>query len=183
MDGLYHGSGSTEALQQAALTRHRILRVNCGQDLTAGWNDGDASGMASMDPNAIPLGSTNAVTPKGIEGGPHFILGGETPDGSHTYGFEWCVFTNGIAGGDLAAPDSGGYEVTVWVLIANTQCPQGGLNPIPVWASFLTLTGVDRRELYHSFDVNATCIRFQFGNLALDPTTNNRSLIMALAEL
>lgn len=181
MDGLYHGTVAAESLQQAALTRHRLLQVNCGTRTNVAWNTGDASGLASVDPNAITAGTINTASPRGIEGGPHFILGGDTPDGSKTYGFEFCVFTNGITAGEQAAPGASGYDVTVWVLISNTQAVNGLATP--VWASFLTLTGVGRRELYHSFDVNATCIRFQFGDLALDPTLNSRSLIIALAEL
>lgn len=185
MDGIYNGGQAAEALQQAALTRHRILTVNCGTDLTAGWNSYDASGMASADPNLIAAGSVNAVTPRGIEGGPHFILGKDTPDGSKTYGFEFCVFLDGITtAGERATAGVGGYDVTVWVLIANTQSPKpASSSSIPVWASFLTLTGVSVQELYHTFDVNATAIRFQFGNLADDPTLNNDSIQIALAEL
>lgn len=183
MDGLYHGTSAAESLQQAALTRHRLLQVNCGSRTNVAWNTSDASGLASLDPNAIAAGTVNTASNRGIEGGPHFILGGETPDGSKTYGFEWCVFTNGITAGELAAPAVAGYSVTVWVLISNTQAVNGLATP--VWASFLTLTGVGRRELYHTFDVNATAIRFQFApaGLLLDPTLNSRSLIIALAEL
>lgn len=183
MDGLYHGTGSSEALQQAALTRHRLLTVNCGSRTNVAWNTCDASGMASLDPNAITAGTRNSASPRGVEGGPHFILGKDTPDGAKTFGFEWCVFTNGLQAAELAAPAVAGYSVTVWALISNTQSVNG--LAVPVWASFLTLTGVGVRELYHTFDVNATAIRFQFGaaGLLLDPTTNSRSLVIALAEL
>lgn len=178
-DGIWSGGKAEEIIRQGKFTRHNILVVNCGTNLAAAWQGQDASGLASLDPNAINPAQVNAVTPRGNEGGPHFVMSGETPDQSHTYGFEFCLFTQNLSTPALAGV--GGYTVTVWVLIANSQNPISLVTPI--WASFLTRTGVNARELYSSFDVNATAIRFQFGNLLVDPTTANLSLGIAFSEL
>lgn len=180
-DGIWSGTPAGENPQQAGLTRHRILRVDTGTDLTVAWRDGDSSGLASLDPNTIPANTHNVVTDRGPEGGPHFVMSKDTPDGSHSYGFEFVLFLEGIIAGQQAAAGVGGYTVTPWVLIANTQSIRGTFTP--VWAAFAAQTGVNVREIYHTFDINATMIRFQIGNLALDPTANNRSINIAFAEL
>jgi hypothetical protein len=179
MDGIWSGTQGGENLRQAQLTRHRLLIVSPGVDLTAPWPIEAASGLASEDPNTIPTGTHNPTSDRGPEGGPHFVMGGETPDESHTYGFEFVLFINDQ--GTPALADVGGYDVTIWVEVANTQDPLG--TNVPVWGAFLTATGVAINQVWHSFDVNATCIRFQFGNLLEDPITFNGSIGIAFAEL
>ncbi len=177
-DGIWSAGVGTEILSQGKLTRHRLLTVNCGIDLTQGWNEGDASGFASANPNGIfPL--PNPITDRGLEGGPHFIMSGETPDASHSYGFEFVLFLDGITAGNQAVAAAGGYTVTVWELISTVQRP--GLPP--PWASFKTMTGVGAYEAWHSFDCNATALRFQITNLASNPVNNNKSIHIAFVEL
>lgn len=196
MFGLYNGSQASESIRQIGLTRHQILQVNCGSDLTHAWRVGDCSGMASVNPNVITAGSVNAVTPKGIEGGPHFVMSPETPDGAHTYGLEFCLIDNTGAAlshrpiaSNATSPGTGGYSVTLWCLIAETQSPKPNASlSIPFWACLQTVTGVNNDanfspELYHTFDINSQAIRFQIGNIANDPTTNNESIIIVMAEL
>lgn len=179
MDGLWSGTAAGENLRQAQLTRHRLLIVSPGTDVTAPWPDEAASGFASLDPNTIPVNTVNPFSDRGPEGGPHFVMSGETPDESHSYGFEFILFSANQP--TPAEPDTGGYEVTIWVLVANTQDPNGFVTP--VWGSFLTVAGVGLNEHWHSFDVNATCLRFQFGNLASDPATFNGTVGIAFSEL
>lgn len=181
MRGIWSGSESSEKIEQN-LTRHKLLTVNCGQDLTQGWNPCDSSGLASLDPNNIASATHNQVTDMGPEGGPHFVMSPQTSDGSpHSYGFEFCLFVSGIPNNQQADDAGGGWTVTIWELITPTQTFASQVAPI--WASFQSVTGVFSHELYHSFDCNATAIRFQIGNLEEDPLTNNLSLIIAFAEL
>lgn len=176
-NGLWTGGDSSETLEQAKLTRHRLLLVSPGSDISVGWPSDCASGFASLDPNTISPGTVNPITDRGVEGGPHFVMSGETPDESHTYGFEFCIL-NSVTD---AVPGEAGYDVTIWVLISNTMDPSGFNTP--EWAALQTQTGVGINELWHSFDVNAEGMRFQFENLESDPTTNNLTIGIAFAEL
>lgn len=180
-DGIWNGGPAQEKLRQGKLSRERNLIVNCGTRLNVAWQPQDASGLASLDPNSINPGTVNTATNsnRGNEGGPHFIMSGETPDVSHTYGFEFCLYNQDITA--PALPGTGGYTVTVWALMSISENPISLVTPI--WASLLTQTGVNARELWHSFDINARAIRFQFGNLALDPTANSRSIGILFNEL
>lgn len=172
MDGLFSGKKKSEPIAQAALTRHRLLCVNTSA--TGVLNDRDQSSYASLDPND-PLG---LIPDDGPEGGPHFTMSPETPDGRPALGFEFCLWQKGmdISLGPLAVAAPGGFDVTVWAMIGNTQLSDGSMTP--VWASFATLTGVGLNELYHSFDVNCTVLRFQFGNIAV-----SGSIAIAFSEL
>lgn len=161
------------------LTRHRLLVVSIGNNILANWPDECASGMAGLDPNTIAPNTHNTITDKGPEGGPHFVMSGETPDGVHTYGFEFVLWDDNLLNAAIA--DAGGFDVTIWVLVGNTQDPYGFNTP--VWGSFATLSGVNYNEIYHSFDVNATAIRFQITNGTNDPDMVNNSIGIAFAEL
>ncbi len=180
--GIWEGSTSIEDLDQSRLTRHDILCVSLGQNLAAGWGAA-SSGLASLDPNSIVPKTHNAVTDRGPEGGPHFVMSGDTPDQAHTFGFEFALFTDGLSAGSASAPGVGGYTVTVWALISNTFFASASTPTTPVWAQFLTRTGVGVRQLWHSFDVNATCIRFQITNAAENVVTTNKLINIAFAEL
>lgn len=177
--GIWSGTVAGEKIQQSELVRHRLLVVTPGTNVALQWPADAASGFASVDPNTISPDTHNPISDRGPEGGPHFVLSGETPDESHTYGFEFALFTRGLAA--PALPDTGGYTVTIWVLISNTQDPNGFNTPI--WAAMFPNTGVNVDELWHTFDVNAEAIRFQFDNLDADPDVTNLSIGIALAEL
>lgn len=177
--GIWTGNAAAEKIQQPKFVRHRLLIVSTGSDMTNPWPSEAASGLASLDPNNVSPGTVNSFSDRGNEGGPHFVMSGETPDESHTYGFEFCLFTKGV--NHIASPGVGGYTVTVWVLITNTQDPYAF--GTPVWAAMAPNTGVLINEMWHSFDVNAEAVRFQVGNLELDPTANNLDIGIAFAEL
>jgi hypothetical protein len=180
-NGIWSASENAEKLQQSDLVRHRLLVVSTGSNIALPWPADAASGFASLDPNTIGPGTHNPSSDRGPEGGPHFVMSGETPDESHTYGFEFCLMNTSNFLSTPALPGVGGYTVTIWVLISNTQDPYGA--DTPEWAAMLTQTGVNARELWHSFDVNAEAVRFQIANLANDPTVNNESIAIAFAEL
>lgn len=158
-----------ESIRRAGFVRHRLLQVNLSNAGTL--FTGDASSWASQDPNTLV--NLNQ------EGGPHFDFSPETPDGSHTFGFEWTLFNNGIQ--TPAVPDATGFIVTIWELIGNAQ--SGSTISSPIWASFLPRTNVNYRELYHSFDVNATAIRFQITNVSGVGPGLESSIGIAFAEL
>ena len=181
MRGVWNGSESSEKIEQDGITRHKLLIVNCGTDLTQPWNPCDSSGMASADPNTILSASHNDVTDMGPEGGPHFVMSPQSPDNSHTYGFEFFLFRSGIPTGQEALYASGGFTVTIWALVSASQTV--GSFVVPMWCAFQPLTGIFYQELYHSFDCNATALRFQIGNLDEDPATNNLSIGIGFAEL
>lgn len=184
MNGIWEGTDGAEALAQNQLTRHELLIVCPGSDLTAPWPPFCSSGMADLDPNTIAPGTinTNNNPVLGPEGAPHFVMSGETTDGAHSYGFEFVLFTNNLTTPAVAA--AGDFDVTIWVLIANTQDPYGSfLGNVPVWGSFALQSGVALQQHYHSFDVNATCVRFQFGNLSADPAHNNTAIAIAFAPI
>lgn len=171
MDGIWNFGITTERVSQAQLTRHRLLTVNTGTTLNAE----DASGFTTFNPNFIVPNSRASNVDKGPEGGPHFVLSGQTPDDKPTYGFEFA-----LANDLLAAPATflpGGITLTIWVLILATQFSDGFADP-GEWAALQTLTGVQPNELFHSFDVNTPAIRFQFGNV-----DTNGSIMIELAEL
>lgn len=178
-NGIWSGTTSGERIQQEQFVRHRLLIVSVGTDLALPWPEGSASGFASVDPNTIAANTHNPNSDRGPEGGPHFIMSGETPDESHTYGFEFSLFTKGL--NVPTTPGVGGYTVTIWVLIENTEDPYGLFTP--VWASMAPLTGVLENQLFHSFDINAEAVRFQIGNLANNPSTVNEQIGIAFAEL
>lgn len=178
-NGLWTGGASAEKVQQNDFIRHRLLIVCAGSSIAAPWPVEAASGFANLNPNSIGPGTTNPNSNRGIEGGPHFIMSGETPDESHSYGFEFGLFS--IAQSSFATAAGGGYTVTVWVLVTNTQDPYGAVTP--TWLALAPQTGINLDELWHSFDINAEAVRFQFGNLAADPTVNNNTIGIAFSEL
>lgn len=174
MDGLWAGAGSSEPTQQADFIRHRMLCVNVSN---IGFiNAIDVSTYASVDPNLMAA-AANWAPP---QGGPHFVMSPETPDSSKSYGFEFALTVNSIAGVDQLVPLAGGLTITWWELIGNTQTTDGSV--IPTWASFASRTGVNFNELYHSFDVNACALRIQITNVT-QPIAAGGSVIIAFSEL
>jgi len=135
-----------EEINQAYLTRERILRVN----LVAPGPE-DASGFAGDDPS---------TTANIKQHGPHFVLSPKTQDGRPTSGFEWSLMNYG-ANVAFAAPAAGGFTVTVWRLVANLQVSK---NSPAAYTAFEPVTGVGYRQLYRTFDVNACALRFQITN-------------------
>lgn len=176
MDGLWSSQGSSETLNQAELVRHRILTFNT--DPTGVQNGRDQSGFGSVNPAAIAA----------PQGGPHFIMSPRAPEDSKSYGFEWCLLTLGFVDfvASATAPNSkaGPFDVTIWELIGNTMVA-GGVT-IPMWASFATRFGVFVNELFHTFDVDATALRFQITNVVpfqAGPPQSGGSIMVAFAEL
>jgi hypothetical protein len=179
-NGIWTATETAEKINQPQFVRHRLLFVSTGSNVALAWPADAASGFASLNPNLIGPGTnTNPISPRGFEGGPHFVMSGETSDESHTYGFEFALFTDNLIA--PALPAVGGYTVTIWVLISSTQDPYGA--NAPVWAAMATNTGVNAKELWHTFDVNAEAVRFQITNLANDPTLVNETIGIAFAEL
>lgn len=171
-DGLYRGNRKSETFQQAELIRHRLLTFNT--DPAGILNPRDASSYGSLDPN----NGLGLIPADSQEGGPHFTLSPITTDGRPTLGFEFSLLTVGmdIGTGPICVPAAGGFDVTVWVMIGNTQLSDG--SAIPAWASMATVGGVQLNELYHSFDINTSSLRFQIGNIA-----TFGSIMVAFAEL
>ncbi len=171
MDGLYNGDGKSEIVRQAQLTRHRLLTVNTSA--TGVKEPRDVSTFASLSPldAGIPADSQ--------EGGPHFVMSSETPDGKPTLGFEFCLSTLGMLN-NAAVAGTGGFTVTIWALISNAQLSDG--SAVPLWAAFTPLTGVQLNQLIHSFDVDAAILRFQ-----IEPDTegggSDGSITIAFSEL
>lgn len=162
-DGIFNSNGA-EQIKQAKFTRHRFLVVNT--DPNGDVNAGEAyrtasSSYASLDPGDLTQPVSNAA-----EMGPHFVMSGETSDGVHTYGLQFCLLDHGFQG-TPAEPEEEGFIVTVWGLIANLQVPQATPDERQPWAGFLPLEGVGFRQWWHSFDLNAMAIRFQFTNVAV----------------
>lgn len=171
-DGLWPTGTALDPYRQARIVRHKALRINL--DSGGALNDEDQSSYGSVAPSSfIPVSDA-----RGLEGGPHFILSPETPDGRPTLGFEWCLlFHNDAQGSTLAGV--GGFTVTIWSLISATFAVDG--LTVPQWAAFEPLTGVGFRELYHTFDTNACALRFQIENYAgVAPDT---SISIYLCEL
>jgi hypothetical protein len=178
MDGLWSSQGASEVLQQAELIRHRILTFNVSN---AGLkNARDASSFGGNDPNGIPAAGVSLP-----EGGPHFIMSPRAPEDSKSYGFEFCLltapFTDFIVSATAPNSPNGPFDVTIWELIGSTQYNGGFLTP--AWASFATQTGILVNQLFHSFDVDATAIRFQIGNFAAPIVLPGGSIMVAFSEL
>ena len=159
-DGLWTGVGDVEILRQKHLTRHRLLAINTSAAGARAADGTDASSYGSVDPNTMQ--------PPGVpfpNGGPHFIMSPETPSGNPTLGCEWGICDAAVMHQDPAIRAqfaAGGVTVTVWALIGSTFFPNGTDNP--QWASFQPLPGVQPGQLFRSFDVDASCLRFQIGN-------------------
>jgi hypothetical protein len=173
-DGLWTGVGGSEVLRQTKLTRHRLLAVNTSAVGARAADGSDASSFASLSPNAMGA----AQFP---DGGPHFIMSPETPSGNPTLGFQWGICDSAVIHQDPAIRAqfaAGGVDVTVWVLVESTFFPNGGDNP--QWLSFQTLTGVQPGQLFRSFDVDASCLRFQIGPTGI---TVDGVVVMAFAEI
>jgi hypothetical protein len=163
MDGKWNrGDERAEQIDQAALNRMRLLTVNTSATLT----NFDASGEAGVDPTTIT--SDN--------GGPHWILSPETPDGRPCLGFELGLLENlSVVAGSRATPNGTTFEVTIWRLVTATQLDSGVT--IPRWLAFETVD-IGFNQLFHSFDVNTAAIRVQIGNIL-----QQGSLTLAIAEL
>jgi len=173
-DGLWSGSGSIERLRQSELTRHRLLAVNTSAAGARAADGTDASSFASVDPNTMGA----AQLP---DGGPHFVMSPQTPSGNPTLGFEWGMCDAAVIHQDPAIRAqfaAGGVDVTVWVLIETTFFPNGIDNP--QWASFKTLTGAQPSQLFRSFDIDASALRFQIGPNGI---TVDGVVVMFFAEI
>jgi hypothetical protein len=158
-DGIWNAGQNKEKTIQVRKDGHRALRVNLSS--TGLENPGDASTYASVDPNSGP------GTPS-LDMGPHFILSPETPDESHTYGFEFVLVTSVFPAAERITIPGGGLTVTIWELIGNSLVADTAAPINPTWAKFDPLTGVQEFELYHSFDVNACALRFQISGSSDD---------------
>ncbi len=177
MDGLYPSSGNQEIERSAGFMRHRILRINTS---SAGLkNPGDASSYGNVAMS--PAFSTNQAL------GPHFVMAAETPDGSKTYGFEFFLFGDAAGGwfNTGETPATPPFTVVVWELIGNATANPGAFAAaaFPLWASFNSITGVALQTLYHSFDVNATALRFQITSDTGAEAALNRSIAIGFCEL
>ena len=146
MDGRWTTPDRLELFRQAGFARERLLVVNT--DVSGAQ---DASGFAALAPNVPPLNVD-------AEGGPHFVLSPETPDGFRIEGVEFA-FLAGLPGSAVAA--AGGFTVTVWRFISVSEQINFGKQ----WAAYNPIVGVGYDQLYHSFDSNAVAIRFQIGNV------------------
>ena len=149
--------GRAEELHSSQITRERFLLVNTSP---LGQLDDASSSYASLDPGDISVGSADQM-------GPHFVMSGRTPDGSHTYGFAVAFITDGLSG-TVAVPAVGGMTITPWILVGSLQIPNLPSGLRQQWISLGATTGVGLRERFHCFDVNACAIRFQIEGLATD---------------
>jgi len=167
MDGHWSAELFQEFTLQGQLSKHRLLRVNLS-NVPGTLAPGDESGQAVVAPNAITLG----------DGGPHFIMSSESPDNSHSYGFEWALSVRGVSN----SAGNGPFTVTVWEMIGtSTRNDPAGALTLPIWAAMAPNAAVLTEQLFHSFDVNATAIRFQIDDGAA--VGLNRSVIIAFCEL
>lgn len=170
MDGLWNNEVGVEGTNQGELSKHRLLRVNLSTNgLT---NPGDASSGAALNPNTTA--STELV-------GPHFHMSPVTPDNRPTLGFEFALLVGGLGLTERMTFPAGGVNVTIWSLIGHLASGDGGIGNRG-WVSFATLSGVQAAQLFHSFDINAGCIRFQISGTA-DDTLATNSVLIAFSEL
>jgi hypothetical protein len=174
MDGLWNAGIFNEQTKQQQLSRHRLLRINLST--TGLILPGDASsygGLSPVDVSGAPLTAAFLGT------GPHFVLSQETPDGSHTYGMEFCISTiETIPIANRATPP---YTVTVWALVGTSVIRSATGSFSPIWAALAPVT-VANNELFHTFDINASAIRFQIVDARADQTTA-KSVLIAMSEL
>jgi len=167
MDGHWNAGLYNEFTQQGQLSKHRLLRVNLS-NVNGTLAPGDESGQAVSAPPTILDG----------DGGPHFIMSSETPDNAHAFGFEWALSVRGVSN----SAGNGPFTVTIWEMIGtSTRNDPAGVLIVPIWAAMTPNAGVLVEQLFHSFDVNATAIRFQIDDGAA--VAGNRSVIIAFCEL
>lgn len=185
-DGTWNGQRASESIQQP-ISRHSMHMAELGakEDLMNFQDFHVASWQAARSPND-PYFDWSASNNQYAYGGPHFIMSPETPDNKKTLGLEWCllsgIVSDGLDANRIATPLVGGFTVTLWCMIANTQSPDGKVKPI--WASLLPETGVGFNQLYHSFDINVAAIRFQIGNgTSIITGANSGALMLAMCEL
>ena len=67
------------------------------------------------------------------------------------------------------------FTVTIWLLEVNSMIQTVTRGD---WSAFLPQTGVQVNQKFRSFDVNASVVRFQIGNIAVDG-----SIQISFAEL
>ena len=164
-DGLWRSGASIESFRQSGLVRERILTVNTGAVL----NSIDASGFAKESPIAPPVGA------EAPNMGHHFVMSPETSDGRPTLGFQFSLLNVLIPGGQRAVAAAGDFTVTIWLLEVNSMIQTVTRGD---WSAFLPQTGVQVNQKFRSFDVNASVVRFQIGNIAVDG-----SIQISFAEL
>lgn len=156
-DGLWPGGRALDIFQQGGMIRERVLTVYTGVAPPLGVFDFPASGHAKESPMAPPAG----VGPPDM--GPHFVMSPETTDGRPALGFQFALLNSHIFAGVRATPGAGGFSVTPWILVANAMTVQS-----PEWVAMATIAGVGVNQLFSSFDINASAVRFQIGNVAVD---------------
>ena len=161
MDGLWKSGDPNriESFDQANFNRFKLLRVN-----TDAPGADDASGFAAQNPTTVPLNVN-------VNGAPHFLMSPETGDGRPTLGFQVGLVDIG-AGSAVAA--AGGFTLTTWVLVEVAMQQTIAKK----WLSFDDTTGVAYNELYSSFDINTSAIRFQISNI-----DTHGSVVICMAEL
>lgn len=172
-DGRFN-QGNAEQFKQSGITRERSLVVTTGATIpiiNVGSNTtfAAASRYASVSPNDTTLGVAEDL-------GPHFVMSAITPDGSHPYGFKFCLSDKGLLDtAAVALPGTDGvpaFTVTAWILIGNLQIPNLPAAYRQQWASLQQAVDVRYLEWWDTFDVNACAVRFQIGNIATDGLLN-----------
>jgi hypothetical protein len=173
--GVWNNGPDSERVDQPH-TRHKFLIVNTGAAGAGGVpvNAIDQSSIASSTPPTATVFNPRAG---GFDGGPHFIMSPRTPDGYPTLGFCFGLFgAPGVPVASQATALAGGFTVTPWVLI-DTISGQPGLM-VSTWMAMEPTTGVLLNQLFSSFDINASAIRFQITNVNV-----NGSLGIIFCEL
>jgi hypothetical protein len=166
-DGRFN-QGNAEQFKQSGITRERSLVVYTGAavpvlEVGPTTTPMAASAWASLDPNDTTQGVLESL-------GPHFVMSAVTPDGSHPYGFKFCLSDKGLLDtAAVALPGTDGvpaFTVKAWVLLGNLQIPNIPSTARQQWASLQQAVDVRYLEWWDTFDVNACAVRFQIGNIA-----------------
>jgi hypothetical protein len=161
VNGLWNYGLNVENVDQPH-SRHKCIVVNTGG---LPFNPQDVSGFMSTAPGVGFPAVASPRVPGAFEGGPHFIMSPTTPDGRPTLGFEFGLFGSpAMPVVSQATPIPAGFTIIPWVLV-DTLYTGPGLNP-SFWMAMAPVTGVFVNQLFSSFDINSSAIRFQ-----VDPAT------------
>lgn len=164
MDGKWSAGATIEQTLQGNLTKHRLLQFNLSN---AGLlQNGDASSLGNVDPSLFPGDD---------DSGPHFVMSPKTGDGAKSFGAEFGLFAPGVAFA------TGPFDITPWLLIGTTTIVSEPAPPSPLWGNMTTIVGAAYQEMYSSFDINASAIRFQV--VSTDAAGASVSVKIAFAEL